>query len=171
VAPGLEPGDSTALRWQKKSFVISLAANFSASLPGCVAYGALGLWHASRVGLAAVLTTSIAESMGGSLRLEADAGPGACFVLELPYRAPQPAPRAATKPAATSLSGRVLVVEDEEDIRSLLGTVLGDLGLETRLETSGNAALARLGVGLVLKPFDVAQLTRALRSARQGQAI
>ena len=177
-------------------------------------------------GLGLSISRSIAESMGGSLRLEPGAGPGACFVLELPYQAPKPvmAPRAAAKPEAAPLSGRVLVVEDEEDIRGLLGAILGDLGLEARLETSGNAALARLGqerfdyvitdmempglsgdelieraralgacgdtrfvimtggevaslplarqellkrlgVGLVLKPFDVGQLTQALRSS------
>ncbi len=80
-------------------------------------------------GLGLSISLGIATAHGGALTL-CETGRGACFELRLPGAAPAPAVSAAAPRIAASGSPRVLVVEDEPAIRSLLARLLARRGFQ-----------------------------------------
>jgi PAS domain S-box-containing protein len=113
------------------------------------------------LGLGLAIVRHLVELHGGSVRAESEGkGRGASFTVSLPLRGREPeAPPAA--PASESradarggpppaggagrLSGlRVLVVDDEEDALSLVGTALGMCGAEVSSASSAAEALGAL---------------------------
>ncbi len=111
-------------------------------------------------GLGLATVYSIARRHGGAVTASSTPGAGARFDLYLPagladvsQPAPPPEPRATTLRGGT---GRVLVMDDEPQVRQLLGEALLTLGYEPRLVADGADAIAmwrdarRRG-----EPFDV----------------
>ena len=107
----------------------------------------------SGLGLGLAIARHITELHGGTLEAASDgAGKGASFTLKLPLSAVRPAgtepsrehPTAAAKPLlrdAPELTGfKVLVVDDEQDTRELLGAVLQ--GSRATVRTASSAAEA-----------------------------
>jgi signal transduction histidine kinase/ActR/RegA family two-component response regulator len=88
------------------------------------------------LGMALAVAEQVAQLHGGALRCEARA-----FVLEVPLRE---APR-ETHPAGTAR--RVLVVDDDEAIATMLAGFLGENGFLAESVTGGRDALARMVVG------------------------
>lgn len=126
------------------------------------------------LGLGLALVRDIAALHGGSVRAESPGfGLGTTFTVELPIRAVRlpalavpPAPAggrrkvgedAATTGAKTpSLAGvRLLVVDDQEDAREALATVLARHGAVVNAAGSGGEALALLAEGLAGAPPHV----------------
>jgi PAS domain S-box-containing protein len=126
------------------------------------------------LGLGLALVHYLVQLHGGSVRAESPGeGRGATFIVELPVRAVRlpalsvpPAPaeggrkvedEAAPCGATTSsLAGvRVLVVDDQEDAREALATVLARHGAEVSAAGSGYEALALLAEGLASAPPHV----------------
>ncbi|MGH8473195.1 MAG: ATP-binding protein, partial [Gammaproteobacteria bacterium] len=126
------------------------------------------------LGLGLALVRDIVALHGGSVRAESPGlGRGTTFTVELPIRAvrlpalavpPAPAGRrrkvaedAATTGAKTpSLAGvRLLVVDDQEDAREALTTVLARHGAVVNAAGSGGEALALLAEGLKGAPPHV----------------
>ncbi len=64
------------------------------------------------------------------------------LVLEKPAEEPEKAPAEAVKPEAPLQGRRILVVEDEDDARAFITTVLQDAGAEILEATDGDQALA-----------------------------
>ena len=100
-------------------------------------------------GIGLVISRSLLELMGGSLRVSSTAGQGSCFTARL-RRAEQstgpqvPAQHADSLPASRAdLAGRVLYIDDDEANRLLMQAIFAPRpGVELRLATSGVEGLA-----------------------------
>ncbi len=101
-------------------------------------------------GLGLSVCQSILRQHAGSIAVESQPGCGARFIATLPLasaaRETNTAPGSTAAPAARqhppSEAGRVLVVDDEDSIRLLLGQVLGHrLGCRVDFASNGTAAL------------------------------
>ncbi|AKT42761.1 ATP-binding protein [Chondromyces crocatus] len=109
------------------------------------------------LGLGLAIVRNIVELHGGTVRAESEGlGKGATFTVRIPIRA---AARPITRPPMDSetaeeatftlpphvLEGlRILVVDDEQDARELLGAILGDAGATVRLATCVDEAMVLL---------------------------
>jgi signal transduction histidine kinase/ActR/RegA family two-component response regulator len=112
------------------------------------------------LGLGLTIVKQLVGAHGGSVRAESEGqGKGATFVIELPKRAAVPAlvraPPAAPSTASlepqekdlTRLDGlRLLIVDDEEDARTMLTEVLRHYGASVQAAASAREALERFGV-------------------------
>lgn len=90
---------------------------------------------------------------GADLRLDGTAGPGGCFLLDLPAAAPQIEPDPATAGQDDQETGPILVVDDEAAVRDMLADLLGELGRPPVLAADAEAARAVFspgGFGLAL---------------------
>lgn len=101
------------------------------------------------LGLGLAIVRYVVEAHGGSVRAEsAGVGMGASFTVALPAGAEvaqSERPRPHTATGAPSLTGvRVLIVDDEQDARELLGSVLETYGAVVTLVSSGVEALSAL---------------------------
>jgi signal transduction histidine kinase len=95
------------------------------------------------LGLGLYITRQIVQRHGGEITVESEPGRGSTFVVRLPRSTPEITPplteRAREDPAR---AGRVLVVDDDPDIRTLVTEVLRDAGLTVASARDGNEALA-----------------------------
>jgi CheY-like chemotaxis protein/nitrogen-specific signal transduction histidine kinase len=105
---------------------------------------------AAGTGLGLSITRRLVETMGGSIRARSQLGQGSVFEVRLP--APQadlPVAAASSPPTQTpaKLSGRVLLADDNADLRALVQVQLSDLGFECKAVGDGleaiDAALAQ----------------------------
>lgn len=89
----------------------------------------------------------------GEIRVESSVGLGTTFRLLLPARDnPPPAQVVDIRGTSSCQGGRVLIIEDNEDVRSFATDLLSDLGYQTKVASSAQAALDLLDGGHV---FDV----------------
>jgi PAS domain S-box-containing protein len=102
-------------------------------------------------GLGLSVVYGIVTRHGGDIDVDSRLGRGTTFTLRLPVRAPTPAGEAAQAPATATRAGRVLVVEDEDEVREILTSVLRSDGHAVVACPDGDRALAELGAS----PFDL----------------
>jgi two-component system NtrC family sensor kinase len=98
-------------------------------------------------GLGLSVSRTISREHGGELVLEATPGPGASFRLSLPMDAvpdAAPAPPAPAADAGPESAGRVLVVDDENEIAELMRAFLESAGYDVATAESGAVALELL---------------------------
>jgi two-component system NtrC family sensor kinase len=104
-------------------------------------------------GLGLSLCRGIVESHGGTISVRSGPGSGATFLIELPLESQPPAvvgPEAQAV-AAPAPASRILVADDEDGLRELLGEILSADGHDVTLVSDGAAALERLA----REPFDL----------------
>ena len=98
------------------------------------------------LGLSMVFNT--ARTHGGTLTLRSQEGVGTQVLLRLPgFPAPLDIPDASADPASGSRPMSILLVDDDELLRSAVPAMLEHLGHAVEAVDSGRAALARLGQG------------------------
>ena len=88
---------------------------------------------------------------GGRARIASEPGKGTTVEMMLPAEAPQArVPAAPTTAAAERLVGRVLLVEDNDDVAQSTAAILQAAGLDVTHQWSADAALAALQGGATL---------------------
>jgi len=73
-------------------------------------------------GLGLSICKNIVNGYGGDINVQSKVGQGACFTVNLPIKREETGPvetRRVTEPEASAVPGRVLVIDDEAQIRSL----------------------------------------------------
>ena len=135
---------------------------------------------AGGLGLGLTVARRLVEMHGGSITATSEGiGRGSCFTVRLP-RSEVPV-RASTERRAPGPCGprKILVIEDNDDAREALSTLLavlghhvlavpdGDRGVAMALETRPDIALIDIG----LPGIDGLEVARALRSTPQGRRM
>jgi CheY-like chemotaxis protein len=105
-------------------------------------------------GLGLTITRKLVELMGGTIRARSDPGLGTEFAVHIPAAESAPvAPRQAppTQSERRPLSGRLLVADDVEHLRSLIEIYARELGLESKTVSNGFEAVEAAMAG----DFDI----------------
>ncbi len=129
-------------------------------------------------GLGLSMVHGLASQLGGALTISSRRGVGTNVELWLPV-SDRPVASLASRTAApaTARAGKVLLVDDEEIVRTSTADMLCDLGYEVIEAASAEAALARIAAGLapdllitdhLMPGMTGTELVRRLRVERPG---
>ncbi|MDJ0652773.1 MAG: ATP-binding protein [Xanthomonadales bacterium] len=120
--------------------------------------------RAKGLGLGLSISQHLAEVLGGDINLKSEIGKGSVFSFEI--RAPAAQPKTITAPmravGAEQKARRLLLVEDDMDVREFLAVVLADQGYSATLALNGRQALDKLhsaGADLVLTDFHLGDIS------------
>lgn len=97
-------------------------------------------------GLGLAIVNRLARLLNHPVAVQSVPGRGSMFVITVPWVAAQAATADAVQPApsvASLLGTRVLVIDDDADVRTAMQTTLESWGCEVATAASGNEALAR----------------------------
>lgn len=133
-------------------------------------------------GLGLALCRQLAQAMGGEVGYEARSGGGSIFWLRLPPGGTvesNPIVPAVVPVSGESLSGRVLLVEDERDLREILTEHLESRGWSVVAVEDGDSALSAFEdsgadvavIDLGLPGMDGLELIGKLRNLSGGGAV
>ncbi len=119
---------------------------------------------------------SIIKNHGGIITFESKLGVGTTFHVYLPAttekyeeKKGEPAAAAQTSPVA---QGRILVMDDEESIRKLLGRMLQSAGYEVELTVDGAEAIKKYTESKKSgKPYDVVILDLTVPGSIGGREV
>ncbi len=99
--------------------------------------------ESKKVGMGLYLVQKVVAGHGGFLELESEEGKGTAFTLYLPLAAPvEEAPKKTVVRSTDVRKRRILVVDDEEVVRTLLHGVLTDEGYEVIQAKDGLEGIA-----------------------------
>jgi signal transduction histidine kinase len=130
-------------------------------------------------GLGLSVVYGIVTRHGGDVDVESHLGRGTTFTMRLPIGPPVPPPEPVAPPATMSRAGRVLVVEDEQEVREILTNVLRSDGHAVVACEDGARALIELeadGFDLVITDLGMPGLSgwdvaRAVKELRPGTPV
>ena len=126
------------------------------------------------MGLGLSIANSIIEQHEGRIIVEAPSGEGALFHVFLPASlsacGAADLPEPATVSEQSVFSGRILVMDDENMIRKLAGSMLGKLGFEPHFACNGEEAIAAYEAALQKgSPFDAVILDLTVKGGMGGK--
>jgi signal transduction histidine kinase len=106
--------------------------------------GALGGSTVAGTGLGLAVSYGIVQSHNGQLLVESVVGQGSRFSMRLPRSAGAPPPRpSAPAPTPVRRACRILVVDDEAQVRAMLAALLGRAGHTVAQASDGQEAVER----------------------------
>ena len=122
-------------------------------------------------GLGLTSSYAVIQKHGGDLTVRSVAGEGTTFVILLPAAPAEPAGPRRQVTEVVRGQGRVLVMDDEEQIRKVLKTMLSGLGYNTVTASDGAEAIRIYSEALAdNKPFDVVIMDLTVPGGMGGTA-
>lgn len=122
------------------------------------------------MGLGLTICHSIIQKHGGSIALESELGVGTTFHIHLPASRKLLVVEKASPPKALTRHGRILVMDDEDGVRELVGVLLQRMGHDVELAEDGQRAIEVYGRAMNEgHPFDVVLLDLTVRGGLGGQ--
>ena len=122
------------------------------------------------MGLGLTICHSVVQKHQGAISVESAVGRGSTFHIHLP--AVRPVSLKETAPATTTVPkhGRILVMDDEEAVRKVLGLTLKRMGHEAELAKDGQSAIEAYQYAKAVKrPFDAVILDLMVADGMGGQ--
>ncbi len=121
-------------------------------------------------GLGLSTSYSIVTNHGGLITVESELGRGSAFGIYLPAVANESPFETDSCPAAIPGKGRILVMDDEEQIRNLVGELLEELGYDVVLAQDGSEALdSYVKAKESSRPFDAVILDLTVPGGMGGR--
>ncbi len=121
------------------------------------------------MGLGLTICHSVVRKHGGAITVDSKTGEGTTFHIYLPAFQ-QGTPAGQTMEGPLALTRRILVMDDEEMVRHLLGEILDQLGFEAELAEDGEKALASFQQAKDSgRPFDAAILDLIVAGGMGGK--
>jgi PAS domain S-box-containing protein len=121
-------------------------------------------------GLGLAVAHSIIKNHGGLLTAESDTGRGAKFYFYLPVTDQQPLPDTPQQLTPKNRGGRILVMDDEETILSVVVDMLTHLGYQTETAKDGNEVLALYSETMETgEPYDAVMLDLTIPGGMGGE--
>ena len=122
------------------------------------------------MGLGLTICHTVIQKHGGAIAVETEGGGGTTFHLYLPASRKLIGKEKASAPKVLPRHGRILVMDDEEGVRNVVGTTLRRLGHEVELVEDGQRAVEAYGRAKGLgHPFDAVILDLTVRAGVGGQ--
>ncbi len=125
-------------------------------------------------GLGLAVVYGAVTGLGGHVDLDSEPGRGTVFTIHLPVISTPPSPPPPVRDVPDPGSGTVLVVDDDEAVRSSLAMVLDELGYSVLMADSGERAIELYGshgdridvviLDMTMPGLDGAQTFERLRS-------
>jgi CheY-like chemotaxis protein len=121
------------------------------------------------MGLGLTICHSVVQKHGGAIAVKSEVGLGTTFEIYLPAARKLSISEKALAPAGVPRQGRVLVMDDEEGVRKILGLTLGGMGHAVELAVDGRAAVEIFKTANCLgRDFDVVILDLTVREGMGG---
>ncbi len=121
------------------------------------------------MGLGLTICHTVVQKHGGAIAVESVAGGGATCHIHLPVSRPVPVEAKASVPENLPRHGRILVMDDEESVRKVVGALLKWAGYEVELVEDGQRTVEVYGSAKSQgRPFDAALLDLTVRGGMGG---
>jgi PAS domain S-box-containing protein len=136
--------------------------------------------HLDGTGLGLPLVYSAVTQAGGQVTLNTAVGKGTTFTVHLPSVAQVDEEEPGLEEPTERRSGRILLVEDEEDVRAFVRRVLEQTGYDVTEAATGSDALVAATVGrppdllvtdILMPGMTGVELARRLREIRPGLPV
>jgi len=122
------------------------------------------------MGLGLTICHTVVQKHRGAIAVESEIGIGTTFHLHLPASRKVLGDAKAPVPRTTPRPGRILVMDDEEAMREVVGVLLSGLGHEVELVENGQRAIEVCGKAKAQgRPFDAVILDLTIRGGMGGQ--
>ena len=125
-------------------------------------------------GLGLATSYSIIKKHGGCIKVESEPGEGTAFYIYLPASTAKPPSKNKKKDKVQIVrgSGKILVMDDEESIRDVLGEMLAFLGYEVDFAEEGTEAIGKYIKSMELNlPYDMVILDLTIPGGMGGKQV